>query len=289
MNPFQPGTLRDISKRSYTVTISGAVPPAHGGARNTLYAGQAGMTGQTQQVEMIMRVYRPDRGYDGPGGVPLPVPTVTLANGASSSGNAACAELQTEAGVSTLAKTVLASEGVPPALYKSLRDAAPAPHPATDPIRWYRFFNTQRLLEPFYAGTSKANLIASLPSTITGGFYSTPSNAYVYGYADRTIGPNRNGHNILVLHAKMPSHPHTYDRETRNDSAGTQVRFWSLCNYGPYREPAAAARQLDVPVRRERPDQRGRRLHDRRQPPAGPAQERDRQVRRGMDELGHQR
>jgi hypothetical protein len=35
----------------------------------------------------------------------------------------------------------------------------------------------------------------------------------------------------------MPTHPHTYDRETRNDSAGTQVRFWSLCNYGSYANP----------------------------------------------------
>ena len=237
VNPFQPGARRDASKRSYTVTISGAVPPAYGGARNTLYAGQAGMTGQTQQVEVVLRLYRPDRGYNGPGGVALPTPTLTLANGASTSGNAACTSLHTEAGAAKLAKTLLASEGVPPATYKALRDAAPAPHPAANPIHWYRFFNTQRLLEPFYAGTSHANLIASLPSTLTGGFYSTPNNAYIYAYADRTIGPNHQGHNILVLHAKMPTHPRTYNRETKNRSAGTQTRFWSLCNYGSYANP----------------------------------------------------
>ena len=35
----------------------------------------------------------------------------------------------------------------------------------------------------------------------------------------------------------MPTHPHTYDRETKNRSAGTQARFWSLCNYGSYANP----------------------------------------------------
>jgi hypothetical protein len=118
-----------------------------------------------------------------------------------------------------------------------LRDSAPAPHPATNPVRWYRFFNTQRLLEPFYAGTSRANLIASLPSNVTGGFYSTPDNAYITAYVDRTIGPNRHGHNVLVIHAKMPTHPDTYNRQKINDSADKQVRFWSMCAYGSYANP----------------------------------------------------
>jgi hypothetical protein len=236
VNPFDGGARRDRSKRAYTVTVSGQVPPANP-APNTLYTGQAATAGQTQQVELELRMYRPDRGYDGAGGVPLPTPTVTLADGTSSSGTAACSNLHDQGGIAKFAKSALASEGVKPALYKSLRDAAPAPHPATDPVRWYRFFNTQRLLEPFFAGTSRANMIGSLPTNITGGFYSTPNNAYMLGYVDRTIGPNRNGHNILVLHAKMPTHPHTYNRETKNDSAGTQMRFWSLCNYGSYANP----------------------------------------------------
>lgn len=234
-NPFVAGARRDGRKRSFTVRISGAVQPAHGGA-NTLYAGQAGLTGHTQQVDVLVRIYRPDRGYDGAGGVPLPIPTVTLANGVSFTGKAACTALHERSGFN-FAKAVLAGEGVTPALYKSLRDSAPAPHPATNPVRWYRFFNTRRLLEPFYAGTSRANLIASLPSDVTGGFYSTPDNAYITAYVDRTIGPNRHGHNILVVHAKMPTHPDTYNREKINGSAGNQVRFWSICAYGSYANP----------------------------------------------------
>jgi hypothetical protein len=44
-----------------------------------------------------------------------------------------------------------------------------------------------------------------------------------------------------------------------------------------------------VPRRRGGPDQRSARLHGRAEPPPGPPQERDRQVRRGVDELGHNR
>ena len=236
VNPFLPGARRDAVKRAYTITVSGQVPAAKP-SPNTMYAGQAGMTGQTQQVEFELRMYRPDRGINGAGGVPLPQPTLTLANGKTFTGRAACTNLQDQGGIAKFAQKALASEGVPPALYRSLRDSAPAPHPATAVPVWHRFFNTQRLLEPFYAGTSRANLISSLPTNITGGFYSTPNNAYMLSYVDRTIGPNHNGHNILVLHAKMPTHPHTYDREKVNDSAGKQVRFWSLCNYGSYANP----------------------------------------------------
>ncbi len=87
------------------------------------------------------------------------------------------------------------------------------------------------------ANTPKAGQIAALPTASIGGFYSTPNNAYIYGYVDRTIGPNRDGHNVLVLHAKMPKHPHTYNRNRVNDSSGTQTRFWSICNYGSIANP----------------------------------------------------
>jgi hypothetical protein len=35
----------------------------------------------------------------------------------------------------------------------------------------------------------------------------------------------------------MPTHPHTYNRETRNHSAGSQVRYWSICAYGSIANP----------------------------------------------------
>src|SRR6202044_20716 len=92
-----------------------------------------------------------------------------------------------------------ASQGVPPATYLKLRELGPAPHPAVATPLWERFFNTQRLAAPFYRGTPYEAAIAKLPTNITGGFYSTPANAYITTYADRTIGPNSEGENILVL------------------------------------------------------------------------------------------
>jgi hypothetical protein len=234
INPFRSGESRSARNRSYTVTINGQTPP-EAPAANTLYAGQPRTTGETQQVEMIMRIYRPDKNLEANGGMPLPSPTVNPLEGSPIGEEAAaCAALEDESGV-----TSLASKGMPVSTYLSLRELAPAPHPADDPIVWERFFNPQRLVEPFLRGAGELyeKLIGLLPQELTSGLYATPSNAYISAYADRTIGPNIEGHNILVLHAKMPTHPETYERDKVNDSAGTQVRYWSLCTTGAIAEP----------------------------------------------------
>jgi hypothetical protein len=231
INPFRHGESRNARKRSYTVTISGQTPPETP-APNTLYAGQEGTTGETQQVEMMMRIYRPDKNLEANGGVPLSSPTFNPAGGGSvSEESAVCSALSDVSGIENI---ITANVGVSAATYVRLRELAPAPHPATATPTWERFFNNTRLLEPFYRGAGEPyeGLIEKLPTNITGGFYSTPSNAYMSAYVDRTIGPNTEGHNILVLHAKMPTHPETYEHDWIDDSAGTQVRYWSLCNYG---------------------------------------------------------
>jgi hypothetical protein len=236
VNPFRPGEDRQAVNRDYTVTISGQTQPGTP-APNTLYAGQEGETGKTQQVEMMMRIYRPDRNLEADGGVALPAPTLNLEGGGPLTDEAAvCGALSDVSGMENLPT---ASQGVPPATYLKLRELGPAPHPATTIPTWERFFNTQRLVAPFYRGAGEPyeSLIPKLPTTVTGGFYSTPANAYVSSYVDRTIGPNTEGHNILVLHAKMPTHPTTYDGDATDDSAGTQVRYWSLCAYGSIANP----------------------------------------------------
>jgi hypothetical protein len=233
-NPFRPGEARDSAHRSYTVTISGQVPPTRP-APNTLYAGQTGNTGEAQQVEMTMRIYRPDRNLEANAGVPLPKPTLNPQRGSPIREEAAaCSALQDTSGIAAIT-----SRGLPVASYLHLRELAPAPHPADDPIVWERFFNPLRLLEPFLRGAGEPyeELIGALPSTLTSGLYATPANAYILGFADRTIGPNSEGHNILVLHARMPTHPETYDDDTINDSAGTQVRYWSICAFGAIADP----------------------------------------------------
>ena len=187
------------------------------------------MTGTTQTIELILRVYRPDRNRDMAGGVALPDVTLVLADGTTASGQAACDGVQAQSGVDKIDVTGM---GAPPATYLSLLAAGAAPtHPAEEQMRFERFFNTQYSLAPFYRGTALEGRIATLPTDIRPGLYPTPANAYIGGYADRSFGPDPDGHNILVLRGKLPTHPDTFRRNPHTES-GTQVRYWSLCNYG---------------------------------------------------------
>jgi hypothetical protein len=238
VNPFRPGESRNAKHRPYTITISGQTTPAEPAA-NTLYTGQEGKTGETQQVEMIMRVYRPDKNLEANAGVPLPSPTVNLENGEKFSEEAAaCSAVSDASGISALPIEKVAAPT--PATYVHLRDLAPAPHPAVDPVDWERFRNLPYLEKPFFTGGGEPyeHLITTLPTAVTSGLYATPANAYLIAYADRTIGPNTEGHNILVIHAKMPTHPETYNHNKINDqTAETQVRYWSICTAGGVEKP----------------------------------------------------
>ncbi|HEY7010357.1 MAG TPA: hypothetical protein VH395_15515 [Jatrophihabitantaceae bacterium] len=231
INPFRPGALRVYPKRAFTLTLSSDVDPgAANRAANTFYVGHAGHTDGTQTVEMILRIYRVDEGKDMAGGVPLPTPTLVLANGQQATGQAACDAVQSITGAANLPN---AGAGLPDSTYLNLLHlpGASPQHPATSPITWSRFFNNAYLLAPFYQGTDLASKLADLPTTLVPGFYPTPANAYVIGYADRSFGPDSNGHNILVLRGTMPTHPDTFSKDPINTRKKTQVRYWSLCNY----------------------------------------------------------
>jgi hypothetical protein len=84
------------------------------------------------------------------------------------------------------------------------------------------------MLAPYYAGTSDASMISSLPLTGTG-LGANPANGFAFAWLDRRFGPNRNGHNIAVLHGELPTTPATYAREARMQGK-TQLRYWSICN-----------------------------------------------------------
>ena len=235
-NPFRPGESRKTRHRSYTITISGQTAPAIP-APNTLYVGQEGKTEETQPVQMIMRIYRADKNLEANAGVPLPAPTFNPLPGEPVNQEAAaCTALDD---VNSVQSISFAGQGAPVPAYLHLRGLAPAPHPAVTPILWERFRNPTYLEKPFLVGAGEPyeKAIASLPTTISSGLYATPANAYIVGYADRTIGPNSEGHNILVLHAKMPTHPTTYMKDKVNNSGGKQVRYWSICTAGAIANP----------------------------------------------------
>jgi hypothetical protein len=241
VNPFQPGVPRTSPNRAFTLTLSSDPPPTSDPAPNTLYTGTEGMTDQTQTVELIERLYVPDHyPADLAGGEPLPAPTMTRADGTTIDGQALCNELGVINGTDKIP-----SGGVPDNVYLSLRDAGPPFHPGTIPVIWDKYFNSSRLLVPLLRETAFAPLIATLPTETVKGFYANPGNSYIFSYVDRRLGPDSSGHNVLVLKGKMPTHPVTWDGNLLADNAGSQVRYWSLCNYGSNAQAANGPANTD--------------------------------------------
>jgi len=240
-NPFRTGADRGNPSRAFTVTLSSdPTPPAGTEQPNTLYTGAAATVDETQTVELIERLYLPDHyPADLAGGVPLPIPTLTLADGTSFEGQTACDQLSVVNGVENLQRE---GAGIPDAVYTDLRDAGPLGHPAVVPPVWNKYFNTKLMQAPLMASTPSESLIPTLPTDAVSGFYSNAGNDAIYAYGDRRLGPDPDGHNVLVLTGTMPTHPSTVEGEPAADNDAVDVRYFSLCSYG------AIAQSVDLPA-----------------------------------------
>jgi hypothetical protein len=226
-NPFLPGANRTATHRSYTVTVLDQPDPGPGRERpNTLYGGVAGQAPGAGPMLIAARVYLPDQGRDFNGGVGVPTASYVDAHGAVLTGNAACAALSTKPGWQNVINVnpIL----FPESKIQQLLALSKSPeHPAVKSPVWYKYFGPLWLLAPYYAGTSDQGLISSLPLTQTG-LAANPANGYAFTWLDRRFGPNHDGHNIAVLHGKLPITPATYAGEPRMQ--GGQLRYWSMCN-----------------------------------------------------------
>jgi hypothetical protein len=236
-NPFQPGVRRDVTHRNYTLTISSEVKPVNP-APNTLYAGTAGQTDQVQDVNVTMRIYLPDRLYlpvsptsNIMGGVAPPTHTIVLANGKTYTGKAMCKVVHALAGAPN--GPTFYSSGVPNPLYAALRSLGPVGHPATRVPEWQRYYNSTQILKPLFQHTRFAFLIPSFYNeTPAVSFFPNPANTYIFAYIDRRLGPAPGGHNVFVMHFKIPSTPETYlGNPGPNDNGTVQARYMSLCTY----------------------------------------------------------
>jgi hypothetical protein len=227
-NPFRPGANRNATHRSYTVTMVDAPDPGPGlEAPNTVYGGIAGQAPGAGPMLLVVRVYLPDRGRDFTGGVGDPTASYVGPSGTPATGQQACTDVSAKPGFANLINVnpIL----FPESRIKSLLALSSSPeHPAVKRTVWYKYFNPQWMLAPYYAGTSDANLIASLPVTGSG-LGANPANGFALAWLDRRFGPNHHGHNIAVLHGELPTTPATYAGEARMQR-GTQLRFWSICN-----------------------------------------------------------
>jgi hypothetical protein len=127
-------------------------PPSGPRDPNTLYAGTL-PPDQTQPVELIYRVYVPDKERDLSGDGGLPEGTLVLADGATLAGQAACDALQ-------LSTAFPSPSLMPVATYLQLTHLPPNPAigapgsgpeaPAVDPATWYAAFNSCHLTARFF-------------------------------------------------------------------------------------------------------------------------------------------
>lgn len=216
VNPFRQGNRRDLPKRAWRVTVLDAERPGNGEARapNTLYARPEGGAA----IELLYRVYEPDRGLDLTGGTGLPRQEVRMANGAVLLGAAACEEINDpnrDITVDTTPKDQWELRKTPP--------CDPETNPAYDPPRWERFFTFEFAALAVVADCTAQGRAARQSQTpeVEGGNYSNRDSAYIYVHLNRKFGP------LLVISSKLPFTPRTLDGP-RTMPKG-QVRFFSLC------------------------------------------------------------
>jgi hypothetical protein len=232
-NPYRPNAKRTAKKRSYTINVSTAPPPADPTQRtpNTLYAGVAGLTEQ----QVMYRLYVQDKGRNITGGVGLPKPVLTLADGTVLEGAESCASLGS-------ANNLFETSRLPLDQYLELRDqpGKPPTFPAQNPPRWRAFYSTQYTIDCTYKGICDPN------PPRTGGQYSNIDNKYVGTFLNRGFAP------VFVMSAKLPTTPETLNGAKRMGTG--QMRYWSICQNESLTTTAGAGCLFDeqVPITKRR-------------------------------------
>jgi hypothetical protein len=212
VNPFRPGSRRNVRRRAYTMhVVAGPIPRVR--AKNTVYTGS---TDPTAQVGMSIRNYLADRGRDGTGGVGLPKLTLNLADGRHLRGAAACQILHTSKAKSTAT--------FPAAAWSQLVAASPDPlnAPAVNPPKWERFWNSQYSVAGIFISDPVLRA-KTYPPTDEGGFQSNPDTRYMTTAVSLKFGP------VVTVSGKLPTFPQTLPSATRWTPSAYQVRYWSLC------------------------------------------------------------
>jgi hypothetical protein len=210
-NPFLTGHRRDRRRRGWRLTVLDAPRPGGPRAPNTLYAQPEG----DEPIELVYRVYEPDRGRDLTGGTGLPR-AVVVQDGKRLTPARTCQAVNDP-------DRSIPVQTIEPALWRAGTSCRPG-HPAFDPPRWERFFNLD------YSTMAVAEDCTELghqlrlqnPPEQKGGFYSNRDTSYVFAHVSTTFG------DVLVLHGRLPVYPRTRARQRRMGTG--QLRFWSLCS-----------------------------------------------------------
>ncbi|WP_232346457.1 hypothetical protein [Cupriavidus sp. USMAA2-4] len=224
VNPFLPGANRNAEARGYSLTVVDAAPPADqpvgmnllGQQRTTLHAPKYG----SGQQQLLYRIYARDKQMDETGGVGLPIPVLTLADGRVLRGDAACPALRAQQPM----QIDPAALAVPREKYRELvaiarevgREKNQPAYPATNPPTWYIQYDREYLYS-LYTGKPLAS-----PKKSTGGFYPNLDNQYIRTIVNRKLGK------VFVIRGKAPTTPRTANGDAVMGTG--ELRYWSMCS-----------------------------------------------------------
>lgn len=210
VNTSIPGRDRQAKKRSWTVRVLGTPAPPKP-ARNTLYAAPSSEAYQ----DIIYRVYVSDKGRNRAGGVRIPTPELTLADGTVLTGKALCAALNSNHDYK--------ANNVPEGVYNVLVNWAgkdPATNPATADFSFVKFFNLPLSLARYKTEAEFDAAWQANPNEV-GTLYANNDARYMTGAFSTRFGK------VLVLKGSMPTTPKTYAGQRRARAA--QLVEWDMC------------------------------------------------------------
>lgn len=178
-------------------------------------------------VETILyRIYVPDRGFDYAGGLPVPTVKLTLADGTVLRGREACDRLRSNPVTPEEVFTPnLAALVMPLAQWKEM--SAPkgvaATFPARYPPDWRAAYDPaynrdQFALQPIDYSDPRI----PTPDRVGGSYYPNVFNTYLRTFISRGIGK------VVVIRLKPWKTVKTWDRAPTFDTAGVEMRFWSI-------------------------------------------------------------
>lgn len=202
--------------------------------------------GDTSGLHVIMwRTFIPDRGLDLRGGVPLPEPVLTLADGTVQTGQQLCDTLTTEVRRFPDPTALL----IPQDQYDKLRyqPGVPAYFPARPRPEWRVQYNRDYLLA-LYSGPTYHPVVVDPPKGGQGGFFPNLDVQYMRAAVNRKLGK------VVTFRAKMPTTPSTFGRD-RFMKPRTEMRYVSFCST----ESVLTTRVVDCVYDEEIPLRAGRR------------------------------
>jgi hypothetical protein len=255
VNPFRAGASRTARKRNYKVNVIDGKNPGFpleafdGEAkRNSIYvipdAGPITETvgPNTYELNLLMfRVYVPDKGRNLTGGVGLPEPTLTLADGTVLKGQALCDAVDSES--KAIGATRVPDPGallISTDTYRAMRypneliapvnvfgglTSVPREVPDTFPAvrqgQWRAQYDRRYLLQ-LWTGDDAPGAVATPPARgASGGFFPNIHNAYVRTAINRKFGK------VAVFRGKLPTSPRTLKGDGKMGKG--QVRYSSFC------------------------------------------------------------